>query len=191
MAAIPPRPPEPGAPPQQRAESWYLLGLHYEQEELYSEAAAAFQQAVHEQPALAVAWFGLGVALVRQGLGTEAQAAFRQANRLYEMGTASGHRDQYAEAIAAYNEALKREPEDAVIWRLLGLALERQGEHQEAIGALRETVRLEPDDAESWYRLGELYARQGDGRRVMECYEHLRRLSQPLSYEFCKKYVVR
>ena len=158
---------------------------------MFTEAAAAFQQAVSEHPALAVAWFGLGVAQARQGLGPEAQAAFREANRLYEMGTASGHRDQYAEAIASYNEALKREPEDAVIWRLLGLALERQGEHREAITALGETVRLEPDDAESWYKLGELCARQGDGRRVMECYEHLRRLSQPLSYEFCRKYVVR
>lgn len=57
----------------------------------------------------------------------------------------SGH---YEEAIVAYKEALRLEPDDAWPHKGLGLSLVKLGRYEEAVKALREAVRLEGGEAD-------------------------------------------
>ena len=57
---------------------------------------------------------------------------FNEGNALYNL-------NKYAEAIAAYNKAIKLNPNHAEIWNNKGNALSAQGKYDEAIQALDET----------------------------------------------------
>ena len=58
------------------------------------------------------------------------------------------------DAIAAFREAIRLEPNDAGNHFSLGYALNSQEKTDEAITAFRETVRLKPDHADAYWYLG-------------------------------------
>jgi cytochrome c-type biogenesis protein CcmH/NrfG len=62
----------------------------------------------------------------------------------------------YPEAVAAYRDAVTREPHDAEGWRRLGEALlHLAADSQGAIDALREGLRLDPQSARGYGALAE------------------------------------
>ena len=81
---------------------------------------------------------------------------------------------RYQEAIAAYREALRLEP-DAHVWDNLGNAYADLDRYQEAIEAYREALRLKPDFAEAWNNLGVAYALSGNRSAALEAVKELRR----------------
>ena len=91
------------------------------------------------------------------------------------LGTTYEVMGRYREAIAAYREALRLIPNDALIWEYLGFAYGQLGRHREAIAAYREALRLEPDDAEAWYGLAAAYANSGNRSAALEAVKELRR----------------
>jgi tetratricopeptide (TPR) repeat protein len=60
----------------------------------------------------------------------------------------------YAEAIKAYDKAIRLDPNDAAAWYNKGLALSDQGKYDEALKAYDEAIRLNPDFAKAWYAKG-------------------------------------
>jgi tetratricopeptide (TPR) repeat protein len=97
----------------------------------YSEAEAAFREAVRLDPGNADAHTDLGDALHRQGKYSEAEAASREAIRLdpalawahNNLGSALYGQQKYAEAEAAFREAVRLDPGNAVMRRHLGKTL--------------------------------------------------------------------
>jgi eukaryotic-like serine/threonine-protein kinase len=67
-----------------------------------------------------------------------------------------------SEAIAAYREAIRLQPENAGAHYNLGIALDSQGKVSEAIAAYRDAIRLQPDEAEAHCNLGMALRSQGD-----------------------------
>ena len=51
------------------------------------------------------------------------------------------------EAIKAYDEAIRRDPDFADAWYKKGVALRSQGKYDEAIKAYNEVLKLNPKDA--------------------------------------------
>ena len=57
---------------------------------------------------------------------------------------------KYDEAIKAYDEAIRLDPNLAMAWSNKGNALTGQGKYDEAMKAYDEAIRLDPNLASAW-----------------------------------------
>jgi tetratricopeptide (TPR) repeat protein len=69
-------------------------------------------------------------------------------------GIGLGQAGKYAEAIKAYDEALKINPQDAKAWNKEGATLYNLERYDDAIKSYDEALRINPQDAEAWYGKG-------------------------------------
>lgn len=83
-------------------------------------------------------------------------------HRILARGNAARDRQNWAEAAAAYRQALKSNPDLAHIWVQLGHAAKEHGLAAEAESACRQAARLRPDDADPYLYLGHLFSSAGD-----------------------------
>ncbi len=68
---------------------------------------------------------------------------------------------KYDEAVQAYDEAIKLDPEYASAWHNKGTALYYLGRYDEAILACDKAIRLDPEDASAWNNTGYALKRLG------------------------------
>jgi tetratricopeptide (TPR) repeat protein len=88
----------------------------------------------------------------------------------YNLGALLQNRQRSAEAIPAFQEALRLMPEMALAWLGLGSAQRSQGHRGEALAAYRQAVRFDPDLAAAWYRLGNLLEHDEEFGEAMRAY---------------------
>ena len=67
----------------------------------------------------------------------------------FNEGNALSSQGKYDEAIKAYDEAIRLDPNFAKAWNNKGIALYGQGKYDEAIKAYHEAIRLDPKYAEA------------------------------------------
>jgi predicted CXXCH cytochrome family protein len=79
----------------------------------------------------------------------------------FTLGEAWRNKGDAAKAVAAYDEAIARDPQPAWTLRRLADALEALGEWPQAANALRRATVADPEDARGWYALGEVYSHAG------------------------------
>lgn len=89
----------------------------------------------------------------------------------YFLGIAYQWTGKAAQAIKAYQQALRIEPDFAGAWSLLGLVYENTGYTTEAIEAYQQALRIKPDDAFLWFKLGETYKRAGQITQAIEAFQ--------------------
>ena len=77
------------------------------------------------------------------------------------LGVALAHAGRYSEAIAQYQEALKRDPHNAVIQLNLALARYKQADFEKAASELVKLRKQQPDNKQSLYLLADCYLRLG------------------------------
>ena len=97
-------------------------------------------------------WNGL-LAHCKRWTEAESENALAQ----FSLGVAYDNINHYDDAIAAYREALRINPEDADVWYNLGNAYGNLDRHDDAIAAFREAVQTNPEDASAWNNLGVAY----------------------------------
>lgn len=93
------------------------------------------------------------------------QAALAQSKSLdgyFGLGNALTNLGRIDEAIAAYQEALKINPNDIPTLTNLGVAYYQQGRLREAQDTFRKVLSLDPDDAETHYLLAAALIQAGD-----------------------------
>lgn len=83
------------------------------------------------------------------------------ARSLYKQGFSHFADGAVDEAIALYRKALDADPELAIAWNGLSIALAQQENFPEAIEAANKLVELEPDDALSHTNLSRILMQQG------------------------------
>jgi tetratricopeptide (TPR) repeat protein len=83
------------------------------------------------------------------------------ARALYKRGFACFVDDAVDDAIALYRQAIEADPELAIAWNGLSIALAQQGNFSEAIEAAGKLVELEPEDALSHTNLSRILMQQG------------------------------
>ncbi len=108
-----------GLGPERRGPVREVLARHLVDAERWSEVAAHYREDVRRAPEDAEAWVRLGTTV------------FFALN-------------EQAEALAAFEEAVRLDPADAATRCLLAIALHSLGRHQEATEAFEEAVRLDP-----------------------------------------------
>ncbi|MBN2241803.1 MAG: VWA domain-containing protein [Acidobacteria bacterium] len=124
------------------------------------------------------------------GKKEEAAQAFAEAARLYreelryspddivlwkETGTVSFLAGQTDQAVAAYQEAVRLQPEDAESHYMLGI-IRATNDVESAIGDFREAVRLNPENAKYHFDLGRALAQIEDFESSIEAFREASRL---------------
>jgi tetratricopeptide (TPR) repeat protein len=82
------------------------------------------------------------------------------------------------EAIAAYREAIRLNPEFDIAWRNLGAALAGKGFLDEAVAACREAIRINPNCAGAHFNLGGALWKQGKLDEAIGAYHVVIRLDR-------------
>ena len=156
--------------------AWQAVAAAALQREDYAGAAAAYRAGAAavaaDDPARADLTYGLATVLYYAGDYTGAEAAYRQTLQLRpgDAATLAGWADslaklgRVAEAIAAYQEAVQREPDNYVYWVSLGFLYTGEQAWQDALAAYARAVALAPD-------VSFLHSAQGHALQALGRYE--------------------
>jgi tetratricopeptide (TPR) repeat protein len=99
----------------------------------------------------------------RDGGGLDPKYAFAR-------GMASGVRDDYVEAIAAYSEAIKFDPKYPIAYNNRGVAYFKTGDNDHAIADYTETIKLNPKVASPYSNRGRAWRANGDNDHAIADY---------------------
>jgi tetratricopeptide (TPR) repeat protein len=95
---------------------------------------------------------------------------FNNFNAWFCLGTAYANFNRHDDAIDAYHQALRIDPEMPNAWYNLGHAYYRLKRHNDAIDAYHQALRIDPEMASAWYNLGAAYAKLGRYDDAIEAY---------------------
>jgi tetratricopeptide (TPR) repeat protein len=83
------------------------------------------------------------------------------------------------EAVALYDEALRRRPDEPLLHFNRAIALEDQGRTDEALTSYHAALRLAPDLADAHYNAARLHQQLGDAKQAVRHFNAYRRLQRP------------
>jgi len=163
------------------ARAWHALGDALIAQALFSDAAAAFQQAIALEPNKRFSWMRLGRCFINTSRFSQAAEAYEKARALdpkdpvaYREGAEAlleAKRDADAAALLLQASALPVPPaERAMDLKLVGQIWSRAGEHEKALAPLRQSVELVAD-AEALMLLGVALVQKGEldaGAKALE-----------------------
>jgi tetratricopeptide (TPR) repeat protein len=158
-----------------------LLGQSTEKP-LRARAVEEWRRVIDLVPHYAEAHYELGVLLDQIGQAPEAETQLRLAlrlkgnyypNALNALGQVMAGQNRFAQAITAFEQALRLKPNFAEALVNLATALNRVGRTAEAKARLEEAVRLAPGQAEATRHLGQLLDQNGQLSEAMKDYTEL------------------
>jgi len=137
-------------------------------------------------PADAAAWFRRAEALETSDRGA-AEAAYRRvldidpmhADAYLNLGALLCESHRSNEAVALYDEALRRKPHEALLHFNRAIALEDRGDAAAALASYHASLRLAPDLADAHYNAARLHQQLGDAKQAVRHFNAYRRLQQP------------
>jgi tetratricopeptide (TPR) repeat protein len=100
----------------------------------------------------------------------------RDAYRLVLKGDTLYSQRKYDEALKAFNEAIRLDPNYVRAWSLKGVTLYNQKKYDEAIKAFNEAIRLDPNDAEAWNWKGNVFKAQNSAIMADDAYSKAKEL---------------
>jgi len=118
------------------AVNWYTQGNALTASRNYTEALAAFDQAISLEPAYVEAW-------------NEKADALNQAKR-------------YSDALLASDQVIALDPQYLKGWINRGYILYNLGKYDDELAAYEQAIRIDPTSAEAWFNKG--YSLGGMGR---------------------------
>ena len=89
----------------------------------------------------------------------------------YRTGLQAKEAKRFADAVPAFQQAVRQRPNFPEAWNELGFALRQTGRYQEALKAYDEALKLRPNFPEAMEYLGEAYVKLGrldDARALLE-----------------------
>ncbi|HXI83763.1 MAG TPA: tetratricopeptide repeat protein [Verrucomicrobiae bacterium] len=152
---------------------WFSLGLVYRHQSKHHDAMAAYRQVFKVQPDFLAAWYLNAGQYPKADRNYDAIDAVELNPSWVNLALTSEYQDN---AIAAYRQEIKLQPDDPYAWHGLGWTYFAQGKYSESIGASRQAVTLKPHLSEAWFILGLAYGRQGDQPEALDALDHLRKL---------------
>jgi tetratricopeptide (TPR) repeat protein len=144
------------------ADNLFLKGNKFYAEKKFSEAAAAYEEAIAKDPGSWRYYLNLGLSYKKLNKPEASLAAFKKAVELNpespsankEVGEALARSASLAEAKPYYEKAVRLSPDDADAHYNLGLCLSSTDEPEAALAEFRKAIELKPDSADAYYQLG-------------------------------------
>ena len=194
------------------ADAWYWLGVIDEGQpfkrlddgnepnwrDAHEEAIEAFKKALELRPDFPGAWCVLGNSYSGLGRNDEAIHAEQEAIRLNPrfgqawlyLGMSYNGLGENQKALQALQQAVLVEPDNKYAWLVLGNFYKDQQQYDAAANSLERAIQLDPSADGAWFSLGFTYAAQGDRRKLLEVYEHMKKLRPEGADEFFRKFVL-
>jgi serine/threonine protein kinase/tetratricopeptide (TPR) repeat protein len=159
------------------------LGLFYMAQARYEEAASMFTQVVSLAPDSFIGFYNLGAVRILQGKYGEAIPFLERslsirptANAYTNLGTAHFQMRRYAESATDFEEAVKVDRQNYVMWGNLGDAYywtpgrrpEAAGAYGTAIALGEENLRHNPHEAQLLADLGAYHAMRGERKPALD-----------------------
>jgi tetratricopeptide (TPR) repeat protein len=161
-----------------------------------AEAVSYFDRALESDSGYVPALLGRGQALLELGRDGEALASFEAALKADPSLTdltaridvlrfralqenlarakAASDAGRWAEARAAYGQAIAASPESSFLYRELAEVERKAGEQAQALEHFKKATSLDPSDAMSYARIGNILEEQGDSAGAIAAYERAR-----------------
>ena len=143
-----------------------------------ARAMESLQKYLSTAPASAEAHLLLGQVYLREDRKADAEKEFaagfsldpaarlpletQNADEVFLSGNAHANLNQLDEALAAYEETLKLNPNKAGAYTNIGVVYYQLGKLDEAIAQLKKALEVDPKDAETTYMLGAAYVQKQD-----------------------------
>jgi tetratricopeptide (TPR) repeat protein len=134
--------------------AWIAKGTIFISQKQYDAALEAFDKVLGIDPANAVVIQARNETLKNLESVKSTVQDDKSAGERVQAGIVSARKKNYSEAIAAFEEALKINPENATVWVYKAEVLDRMGEHQEALAAADKAVETDPLDEGTWIAQG-------------------------------------
>ncbi len=152
------------------SEAYCFLGDVYQYQEMYNEAADAYQRALTLNGSIqtrGIANWCLGIIYNKQGKFLEAEKYGKEAVSLlpdaawthYRLGNIYTQRGKLDEATGAYQKAIQLNPELAEAYRGLGRTALMQDDPETAIQYYHSAVQRNPYEESAYYNLAKAYRR--------------------------------
>jgi predicted O-linked N-acetylglucosamine transferase (SPINDLY family) len=154
-------------------------GLSLVRQRQFEQAAAAFENAIREDPDYVEAYHNLGCAMCDLGKFSEAVSYYRQclqhgpgdARTFCHLGIALTKSNQALDAECCFREALRIKPDYSGAHSAWGFALEAMDKRDEALIHYRRAVKLDPNNAEAHYNIGHALYCQGKCRDAAAAFQ--------------------
>ena len=172
------------------AERQYPAALKYLKQALAQEPQAS---SLHYQ--LAMAYRGLGDAdqmqkelkargdtdpTIKDTLLDEIDLLKQGKAGLLERAAKAMHEGRFADACVAYREMIRRNPNDAIAYRYLGVALAKSGNPKEALQDYDHALQLDPNSAANHYSMGILLIQTEKEEAAIEHFQEASRIDPGL-----------
>jgi superkiller protein 3 len=150
------------------------LGAAYLAAGRYVEAESVFRDLVAADDPLPTGYIGLAQVLLRTGHAEDAATVLADAEKKlgrkflisYFRGLALARAAKPAEALAAFQQAVQLDPNNAEAHLNLGKSQFTLGHVNEAIAELQEALRLDPANPQAKRLLSQAYRRAGDAKNA-------------------------
>ncbi|WNB75225.1 tetratricopeptide repeat protein [Methylomonas koyamae] len=153
----------------------FNLGALLQQQSQWQEAAKHYRHAVEQQPGYYQAWANWGAVLQTLGDLKAAEQCYRKALDInadalgyFNLGTNLYDQGMLGQAIEAFREALRLEPQFANAWNDLGEIYRDQGNMEEAVRCYRAALQANPEHGRANYNLGESYCLGGQFEQAIQ-----------------------
>ncbi len=150
------------------------LGAAYLAAGRYAEAESTFRDLVAAGDPLPLGYVGLAQVLLRTGRAEEAATELAEAEKKlgekfllsYFQGLALARAAKPAEALVAFQQAVRLDPKNTEAHLNLGKTQLTLGHAKEAIPKLQEALRLDPGNTQAKRLLSQAYRRTGDAKNA-------------------------
>ncbi|MCF8050614.1 MAG: tetratricopeptide repeat protein [Desulfobacterales bacterium] len=158
----------------------YNTGVIHMLKKEIDRALEYFRKAAEKEPDIFEVAFQTGRTYLEKGAAKEAVLHLKRAAALNSaaaavhrmLGEALEANEDENGAMAAYRQAIKKNPNDAAALSALGSLLDRRGEDPEIAELFcRQSTEIEPDNGLYRQRLGEVYLRREQFKEAVEAFE--------------------
>lgn len=161
------------------ADKQFLKGYKLYEQERFSEAVGAYEEAITHNPEHWGYVFNLGLAWKKLNDQSKAADAFRRAAELNpesfsvnkELGEALAKMEKYEEAKPYFAKATEISPDDPDAFYNYGVVLTNLGDQEGALAAFQKAVEVKEDYADAYYQLGTLLISQAKTEEAVKSLE--------------------
>lgn len=111
----------------------------------------------------------------------DSEQSMTTAMNLYQQALVYLRQQQFQEAILSCQDALKYQPEFALAYQTLGVALQVKGQEEEAKKYYLKAVAIQPNLLESYGNLGIIYTKQQQWEKAIEAYQKALKIQPQLA----------
>jgi tetratricopeptide (TPR) repeat protein len=130
--------------------------------------------------------FAMPVNLIKDKISSKKVTALKEseiedykktAEYWFYLGYYYGEAGKWNDAVEAFKQSIRIEPDNANTHYNLGVAYGKLGMYKEAIEAYKQAIRIKPDYAEAHHNLGVAYAGSGMYKEAIEAYKQALRIN--------------